>query len=110
MDGKRPVVSSVHGMVAAAHPLAAAAGARILSMGGNAFDAAAATCAALNVVEPFMSGLSGLGMATCFIAVEQHVKCLDFTTLIPSKFPADKFTEREQITRHPLSSGTPGNL
>ena len=38
MDGKRPIVSSVHGMVAAAHPLAASAGARILAMGGNAFD------------------------------------------------------------------------
>ncbi|MCC6716261.1 MAG: gamma-glutamyltransferase [Acetobacteraceae bacterium] len=110
MDGKRPVVASVHGMVAAAHPLAAAAGARMLAMGGNAFDAAAATTAALNVVEPYMSGLAGLGMATCYIADEQQVRCLDYTPRIPSKFPAGKFDEREQIQRHPLSSGTPGNL
>ena len=71
MNGKRPIVSSVHGMVAAAHPLASAAVARILAMGGNAFDAAAATTAALNVVEPYMSGLAGRGYATCYIAAEQ---------------------------------------
>lgn len=110
MDGKRPVVSSVHGMVAAAHPLAAAAGARMLAMGGNAFDAAAATTAALNVVEPYMSGLAGLGYATCYIAAEQRVRCLNYAPRIPSKFPAGTFAEREEIQRHPLASGTPGNL
>ena len=55
MHGKRPTITSLNGMVAAAHPLAAQAGAKLLGNGGNAFDAAAATAAALNVVEPFMS-------------------------------------------------------
>ncbi len=110
MNGKRPTVASVHGIVAAAHPLAAAAGARILAQGGNAFDAAAATCAALNVTEPFMSGLSGLGMATCYIASEKRVRTLDYITRVPSKFPVGKFKSREETPRHPAAAATPGNL
>ena len=110
MEGKRPTVASVHGIVAAAHPLAAQAGARILSQGGNAFDAAAATTAALNVVEPYMSGLAGMGMATCYIAKEKRIRTLDFITRVPEKFPVGKFKKREEIYRGPLAAGTPGSL
>ena len=87
MQGTRPTISSRHGMVAAAHPLAAQAGARLLASGGNAFDAAAATAAALNVVEPFMSGLAGQGLATAWVAKESRVRVLDFVPTIPKSFP-----------------------
>ncbi|MBV8191729.1 MAG: gamma-glutamyltransferase [Alphaproteobacteria bacterium] len=108
--GKRPTIASRHGMVAAAHPVAAAAGARVLSNGGNAFDAAAATAATLNVVEPYMSGLAGLGMATCYIASEKRVRSLNFMNPVPRRFPLDKLTRREQILRGPVAVGAPGNL
>src|SRR5215471_11383880 len=108
--GKRPTIASRHGMVAAAHPLAAAAGARVLSNGGNAFDAAAATAATLNVVEPYMSGLAGRGVATCYIAEERRVRTLDFVAPIPQKFPIEKLSQREQVLRGPLGVGAPGNL
>jgi len=110
MYRSRPTVSSLHGMVAAAHPLAAQAGARLLREGGNAFDAAAATAAALNVVEPYMSGLAGMGMATCYVAAERRIRTLDFVTKVPVKFPAERFRDREELARGPFATGTPGNL
>src|SRR6516225_5062767 len=110
MDGKRPTVASLNGIVAAAHPLAALAGVRLLAQGGNAFDAAAATAAALNVVEPYMSGLAGMGTATCRIASERRISVLDYVTLVPSRFPEGRFKERNDLLRGAQGCGTPGNL
>ncbi len=110
MHGKRPTVSSRHGVVAAAHPLAASAGAKILARGGNAFDAVVATASTLNVVEPFMSSLAGMGLATCWIAKEKRVRSLDFVPPIPSKFPYEKYTRRDELQRGAHAVGTPGNL
>lgn len=110
MDGIRPSVASLRGVVAAAHPQAAQAGAAILRAGGNAFDAAVATAAALNVVEPYMSGLAGMGMATCYVAAERRVRTLDYITRVPSEFPTGRFSSREELSRGPIASGAPGNL
>ena len=55
----RSMVISRGGIVAAESPLAAQAGARILSKGGNAVDAAIATNAMMGVVSPMMNGMGG---------------------------------------------------
>lgn len=52
-------VRGAHGMVVAGHPEAAAAGVQVLQAGGNAIDAAIAVSLALNVAEPYGSGLGG---------------------------------------------------
>ena len=66
-EASRPVVMGRNGMVSSGHPLASQVGTAILQKGGNAVDAAIATAAALNVVEPLMSGVGGDG----FIMVYQ---------------------------------------
>ena len=53
------VASSVDGVVVAAQPLAAEAGAEMLRAGGNAADAAVAAAFAISVVEPSMNSIGG---------------------------------------------------
>ncbi|PZP39667.1 MAG: gamma-glutamyltranspeptidase [Azospirillum brasilense] len=98
------------GMVASAHPRASQAGCEILEGGGNAFDAAVAVAAALNVVEPYMSGLAGMGFATMWVAAEARVRVLDFVPPIPRSFPAGRFTTREELLSGPAAVAAPGNL
>ncbi|MEM6742876.1 MAG: gamma-glutamyltransferase [Pseudomonadota bacterium] len=96
-------------MASSAHPLASLAGVRMLQNGGNAFDAAVAMAAVLNVVEPFMSGLAGLGMATVFTAKNGKVRSLDFHPPVPRAFDASKVAKSDVVTGA-MASCPPGNL
>jgi gamma-glutamyltranspeptidase / glutathione hydrolase len=105
----RPTVTGRRGMVAAAHPLAAQAGLRILMEGGNAIDAAVATAAALNVVEPYMSGLAGVGYMHIYSADKQEHQILDYIGRSPSATRLEIFTALEPSQdRGPLFPFVPG--
>ena len=105
----RPVAMGVDGMVAAAHPLASSAGVRVLADGGNAFDAAIATAATLNVVEPYMSGVGGIGIALVYVAGEDRVRALNFSGRAPRAAEPDRFTDETKMTGL-LASLVPGNV
>ncbi len=65
------------GLVATSQPLAAQAGLRILMRGGNAVDAAVATAAVLNVVEPMSTGIGGDLFALTYIAKAGELTALN---------------------------------
>lgn len=76
-------LQSKEGMVTAAHPLAARAGAEVLEKGGNAVDAAIAVSFALGVVEPYASGLGGEGYMVVVMADGREV-AIDFRSTAPA--------------------------
>jgi gamma-glutamyltranspeptidase/glutathione hydrolase len=65
-------------MVVSAHPLASQVGRDVLASGGNAADAALATVAALNVVEPHASGLGGGGFLLYYDAAHDSFTVIDY--------------------------------
>jgi len=96
------------GMVAAANSLATQAGLDILKKGGNAFDAAVAVAAALNVVEPSRSGMGGVGFMTLYVAKTGEVVSLQMTGAAPYAATPDRFkTKRDQEAGY-LAGVVPG--
>jgi len=108
-----PVVAS-SGMVSSAHPLATQAGVAVLAAGGNAFDAAVAVAAALNVVEPMMSGIGGYGTIVIFDAKKGEARFLNSSGRIPATLNSDVFrapTPNYLANRVGARSvSTPGNV
>jgi gamma-glutamyltranspeptidase / glutathione hydrolase len=84
-EANRPVVAGRHGMVCAGHPLAAQAGQSILQRGGSAVDAALGVAAALNVVEPNMSGMGGDGFIMVYSADTGEIRVVNATGPAPAR-------------------------
>lgn len=103
------------GVVSAADPRAAEAGAEILRKGGNATDAALAVLLALTVVEPQSSGIGGGG----FLVLDDgkgHLMTLDGREKAPKAATPDwfKVDDRYLNTAEAIpggkSVGVPGNV
>lgn len=106
--------SGTTAMVSTAHPLATEAGLEILRSGGNAFDAAVAIAAALNVVEPAMSGAGGYGTILVHHAGSKETWFLNPSGRIPAGVDSDAFRAPAPNymanRRGAKSVSTPGNV
>ena len=90
-EAHRPVVMGRNGMVCSGHPLASQAGISILQQGGNAVDAAIATAAALNVVEPLMSGIGGDGFIMVYRKDADRLEVSNGTGAAPYAATRERF-------------------
>lgn len=110
---RRSVVMSNQGMVATSQPLAAQAGLRILMAGGNAIDAAVATAAVLNMVEPMSTGVGGDVFALTYIAKTDELTALNGSGRAPNALSSESLrrsghTDMPEIG--PLSITVPGTV
>ena len=107
-SARAPAVGS-RGMVASAHPYASQAGLDILKNGGNAIDAAVAVASTLNVAEPYMSGVGGIGIALIYIAKEGRTRVLNFSGHAPNAAQPEIYDHLNAETG-PIAPLVPGNV
>ena len=111
----RSEVLARNGMVTTSQPLAAQAGLQILKKGGNAFDAAVATAAVLNVVEPGSAGLGGDVFVIAWDAKEKKLIALNGSGRAPSgatpEHIASRTKDSKRMPEHGIDSvAVPGAL
>src|SRR5258705_8203824 len=80
----RSEVLARNGVVTTSQPLAAEAGLEILRKGGNAYDAAVAAAAVLNVVEPASAGVGGDVFVIGWLAKEKRLIALNASGRAPA--------------------------
>ena len=103
------------GLVVSAHPLASEAGAKVMKMGGNAFDAVIATQYALAVVYPQAGNIGGGGF---LVGVKKTGEkfTIDFRETAPAKASRDMYLDKKGNANTDLSQngrlavGIPGSV
>lgn len=102
-----------HGAVASEHPLASSAGAEVLRLGGNAFDAAVATSFAMAVTYHPAGGLGGDCFVLVYDAKRRAVRCLNSSGWAPSGLTGELLKsrgERQVPVIGPYSAMIPGTV
>src|SRR5256885_10192498 len=87
----KPAASGRRGMVVSQAKNAAEAGIAALDAGGNAIDAALATALALAAIEPWNSGLGGIGHAVVHRAGQARAETVDFGPTAPTALNPNLF-------------------
>lgn len=103
------------GLVVSAHPLASEAGAKVMKMGGNAFDAVIAAQYALAVVYPQAGNIGGGGF---LVGVKNSGEkfTIDFRETAPAKASRDMYLDKKGNANTDLSQngrlavGIPGSV
>lgn len=103
------------GLVVSAHPLASEAGAKVMKMGGNAFDAVIAVQYALAVVYPQAGNIGGGGF---LVGVKNTGEkfTIDFRETAPAKASQDMYLDKKGKANTDLSQngrlavGIPGSV
>ena len=113
------IVKEIHaknkGLVVSAHPLASEAGAKMMKMGGNAYDAVIATQIALAVVYPQAGNIGGGGF---LVGVKNNGEkfTIDFRETAPEKASKDMYLDKKGNANTDLSQngrlavGIPGSV
>ncbi len=83
--------SPAAGVVSSHHPLASQTGLDVLEAGGNAADAAVATAAALNAIDPSNTGVGGDMFALVYWADEGRVRALNGSGRAPAAATIEKY-------------------
>ena len=102
-------------MVVAENALAASAGVEILSRGGNAIDAAAATALAVGVTNPASCGIGGGGFMLIYLARTHGFYALDYRERAPMAASATMYvrngkTNKDLARSGPLAVAVPGEI
>ncbi len=103
------------GVVVSAHPLASEAGAKVMRMGGNAYDAVVATQYALAVVYPQAGNIGGGGF---LVGVKSNGEkfTLDYRETAPKRASRDMYLDKNGVASTSLSQygrlavGVPGSV
>jgi len=105
----RGMVVAKRGLVCSSHPLASFAGARVMDCGGNFMDAAIATSAVLNVVEPYNSSLGGDAFMLVYRASDFSLRAINSSGPAPLRASVQAFPQGIPI-RGLKAASVPGQV